>query len=48
MVQDGGFAEVGRRLGVAPSTLGRTVTRLEGQLGVALLRRTKRLIEMTP
>lgn len=48
VVQDGGFAEAGRRLGVAPSTLSRTVTRLEGQLGVALLRRTTRLIEMTP
>ncbi|WP_378944151.1 LysR family transcriptional regulator [Paracoccus sp. R86501] len=30
VVQDGGFAEAGRRLGVAPSTLSRTVTRLEG------------------
>ena len=48
VVQDGGFAEAGRRLGVAPSTLSRTVTRLEGQLGVTLLRRTTRLIEMTP
>ena len=48
VVEDGGFAEAGRRLGVAPSTLSRTVTRLEEQLGVALLRRTTRSIEMTP
>ncbi|MCE0504895.1 LysR family transcriptional regulator [Roseivivax sp. GX 12232] len=48
VVEDGGFAEAGRRLGVAPSTLSRTVSRLEAQLGVTLLRRTTRSIEMTP
>lgn len=48
VVEDGGFAEAGRRLGLAPSTLSRTVSRLEELLGVILLRRTTRLIEMTP
>ena len=48
IVEDGGFAEASRRLGVAPSTLSRTVSRLEQQLGVTLLRRTTRMIEMTP
>ena len=48
VIEDGGFAEAGRRLGVAPSTLSRTVTRLEAQLAVTLLRRSTRGIEMTP
>lgn len=48
VIEDGGFAEAARRLGVAPSTLSRTVTRLEEQLGVTLLRRSTRAIEMTP
>lgn len=48
VIEDGGFAEAARRLGTAPSTLSRTVTRLEEQLGVTLLRRSTRAIEMTP
>lgn len=48
VVEDGGFAEAGRRLGVAPSTLSRTVSRLEALLQVTLLRRSTRAIEMTP
>lgn len=48
VIEDGGFAEAARRLGTAPSTLSRTVTRLEQQLGVTLLRRSTRAIEMTP
>lgn len=48
VIEDGGFAEAARRLGTAPSTLSRTVTRLERQLGVTLLRRSTRAIEMTP
>lgn len=48
VVEDGGFAEAGRRLGVAPSTLSRTVTRLEELLHVSLLRRSTRGIELTP
>lgn len=48
VVEDGGFAEAGRRLAVAPSTLSRTVTRLENLLSVSLLRRSTRGIELTP
>lgn len=48
VVEGGGFATAGRRLGVAPSTLSRTVTRLEALLGVTLLRRSTRAIELTP
>ncbi|WP_428926624.1 LysR family transcriptional regulator [Marinibacterium sp. SX1] len=48
VIEAGGFAEAGRHLGVAPSTLSRTVSRLEGQLGVTLLRRSTRAIELTP
>lgn len=48
VVESGGFAEAGRRLGVAPSTLSRTVTRLEALLSVSLLRRSTRAIELTP
>lgn len=47
VIEDGGFAEAGRRLGVAPSTLSRTVTRLEARLKVTLLRRSTRGIELT-
>ena len=35
-------------MGVAPSTLSRTVTRLEALLGITLLRRSTRAIELTP
>ncbi len=48
VIEDGGFAEAGRRLGAAPSTLSRTVTRLEARLKVTLLRRSTRGIELTP
>lgn len=48
VIEAGGFAEAGRRLALAPSTLSRTVTRLEEQLGVTLLRRSTRAIELTP
>lgn len=48
VIEDGGFAEAARRLGAAPSTLSRTVTRLERQLGVTVLRRSTRGIEITP
>lgn len=48
VIEDGGFAEAGRRLGAAPSTLSRTVTRLEAQLKVTLLRRSTRGSELTP
>ncbi len=48
VVDDGGFAESARRGRVSASTLSRSLTRLERQLGVALLRRTTRSIEITP
>ena len=48
VVECGGFAEAARRLGTAPSTLSRTVSRLERQLGVTILRRSTRGIEITP
>lgn len=48
IVDDGGFAESARRRGVSASTLSRSVTRLEEQLNVTLLRRTTRSIEITP
>ncbi|MFC7292922.1 LysR family transcriptional regulator [Hirschia litorea] len=48
IVDDGGFAESARRKGVSASTLSRSVTRLEEQLQVTLLRRTTRSIEITP
>ena len=48
IVDDGGFAESARRRGVSASTLSRSVARLEEQLGVTLLRRTTRSIEITP
>ncbi|WP_235865377.1 LysR family transcriptional regulator [Alloyangia mangrovi] len=48
VIEAGGFAEAGRHLGVAPSTLSRTVSRLEELLGVMLLRRSTRAIELTP
>lgn len=48
VIECNGFAEAARRLGAAPSTLSRTVTRLERQLGVTILRRSTRGIEITP
>ncbi|SNT26700.1 LysR family transcriptional regulator [Tropicimonas sediminicola] len=48
VVDHGGFAEAGRVLRNAPSTLSRTVSRLEAELGVKLLRRSTRAIELTP
>lgn len=48
VIDHGGFAEAGRFLKSAPSTLSRTVSRLEAGLGVTLLRRSTRAIELTP
>lgn len=48
IVDDGGFAESARHRGLSASTLSRSVTRLEQQLGVTVLRRTTRSIEITP
>ncbi|WP_421054322.1 LysR family transcriptional regulator [Leisingera sp. D0M16] len=48
VVEDGGFSEAARRLNVAPSSLSRTIAKLEQTLGVTLLRRTTRSIDLTP
>lgn len=44
----GGFAAAARELGVAPSTLAKSVGRLEQGLGVKLFHRTTRLVTLTP
>ena len=48
VVDSDGFAEAGRTLNLAPSTLSRAVSRLESQFGIALLRRSTRGVELTP
>ncbi|WP_417522813.1 LysR family transcriptional regulator [Marinovum sp.] len=48
VVDEGGFAEAARHRGVSASTLSRSVSRLEAQLKVTLLRRTTRSLEITP
>lgn len=45
--EDGGFAEAGRRLDVAPSSLSRAVAKLETRLSFRLLRRTTRRVVLT-
>jgi LysR family transcriptional regulator for bpeEF and oprC len=44
----GGFAAAARELGVAPSTLAKSVARLETDLGVKLFHRTTRQVQLTP
>lgn len=46
-VRHGGFAAAGRRLGLSPSAVGKSVARLEQGLGVRLLHRTTRSIALT-
>src|SRR5580700_3632001 len=43
----GSFSAAGRRLDLAPSSVGRTIDRLEGRLGVRLLLRTTRSLTLT-
>lgn len=44
----GGFAAAARESGVAPSTLAKSVARLEHSLGVKLFHRTTRQVRLTP
>lgn len=48
VVDAGSFSAAASRLGVAPSSLSRAVVRLEHRVGVRLLRRTTRRLDLTP
>jgi DNA-binding transcriptional LysR family regulator len=48
VVESGGFAAAGRRLGVPKSKLSRRIAALEARLGVRLLQRTTRKLSLTP
>ena len=47
VVREGGFRAASRRLGLAPSKVSSTITRMEAALGVPLLRRTTRSMATT-
>lgn len=47
-IDGGGFSQAARGLGVTPSAVSKTITRLEGRLGVRLLNRTTRRLTPTP
>ncbi|MEM6851415.1 MAG: LysR family transcriptional regulator, partial [Pseudomonadota bacterium] len=47
VAEDGSLAGAGRRLGLSPPTVTRIVNELEASLGVALLRRTTRIVTLT-
>lgn len=47
-VQHGGFTAAARAMALSPSAVSKLVTRLEDRLGVRLLQRTTRRIEITP
>jgi DNA-binding transcriptional LysR family regulator len=47
-IEGGGFSHAARALGVTPSAISKTITRLEGRLGVRLLNRTTRRLTPTP
>ncbi len=47
VLNEGGFRAAAKRLGVAPSKISTTVSRIEAQLGVPLLMRTTRSIRAT-
>jgi DNA-binding transcriptional LysR family regulator len=46
-VETGSFSAAGRRLGLAPSSIGRLIDRIEARLGVRLLLRTTRSLALT-
>jgi DNA-binding transcriptional LysR family regulator len=47
VVEAGGFAAAGERLGLSRSAVGKAVVRLEGRLGVRLCHRTTRVFNLT-
>lgn len=47
-VEQGGFSAAARFLGVTPSAMSKTLTRMENRLGVRLLNRTTRRLTLTP
>lgn len=47
VMDTGSFSAAGRRLGLAPSSVGRTIGRIEDRLGVRLLVRTTRSLALT-
>ncbi|MBD3894673.1 LysR family transcriptional regulator [Halomonas sp. ML-15] len=47
VAEQASFAEAGRRLGMSPTTVTRTIAGLEASLGVQLLRRTTRSVRLT-
>ncbi len=47
-IEGGGFSSAARALGVTPSAISKTITRLEARLGVRLLNRTTRRLTTTP
>lgn len=47
VVREGGFRAASRRLGIAPSKVSTTISRVEAGLGVPLLRRTTRSVATT-
>lgn len=47
-VDNGGFTAAARQMGLTPSALSRLVGRLEDRLGVRLLHRTTRRVQITP
>lgn len=47
-VEHGGFSAASRVLGVTPSAMSKTLTRMENRLGVRLLNRTTRKLTLTP
>lgn len=47
VVESGGLSAAGRALGLAPSSVSRRISELEGMLGVRLLQRTTRKLSLT-